>query len=114
MPLAGLLAPDYLAARARLIDPAAGMPQVAAGNPDPQAPDLAAAPPQPEHGTSQVSVVDDAGNAVALTTTVKDVFGARLAVGGFMLNNELTDFCLPARRSTAAPSPTGCKEESGR
>ena len=39
-------------------------------------------------------MVDDAGNAVALTTTVQDAFGSRLLVGGFLLNNELTDFAF--------------------
>jgi len=48
--------------------------------------------PQPEHGTSHLVVMDDAGNAVSLTTTVQDAFGARLLVRGFLLNNELTDF----------------------
>ena len=49
-------------------------------------------PEQPEHGTSHISVVDATGDAVSLTTTIEDAFGARLLVGGFLLNNELTDF----------------------
>jgi gamma-glutamyltranspeptidase/glutathione hydrolase len=98
VPLRGLLAPDYLAGRAALIDPAHAATDVRAGNPGWPAEDLAPAPPQPEHGTSQVSVVDDAGNAVSLTTTVEDDFGSRLVVDGFVLNNELTDFSfLPVR-----------------
>ena len=92
VPLGGLLVPDYLTARSQLIDPDHAMTGVRAGNPHWQAPVLAPAPAQPEHGTSQVSAVDDAGNAVSLTTTVQDAFGARLVVGGFVLNNELTDF----------------------
>jgi gamma-glutamyltranspeptidase/glutathione hydrolase len=37
--------------------------------------------------------VDAAGNAVAMTTTIEDGFGSRLMTkGGFLLNNELTDF----------------------
>ena len=92
VPLRGLLARDYLTARAQLIEPGHAMPVVRAGNPDWTDPNLAPAPPQPEHGTSHLSVVDDQGNAVALTTTVQDVFGARLLAGGFVLNNELTDF----------------------
>jgi len=92
VPLRGLLAADYLTARAQLIDPDRALPSVRAGNPDWAVPNLAPAPPQPEHGTSQISVLDDDGNAVSLTTTVQDVFGARLLVGGMLLNNELTDF----------------------
>lgn len=43
-------------------------------------------------------MVDDAGNAVSLTTTVEDNFGSHLVVDGFVLNNELTDFSfLPIR-----------------
>lgn len=43
-------------------------------------------------GTSHLSIVDDAGNAVAMTTTIENGFGSRLWAAGFLLNNELTDF----------------------
>ena len=46
----------------------------------------------PEHGTSQISVVDSQGNAAALTTTVESQFGSFHMVDGFILNNQLTDF----------------------
>ena len=56
---------------------------------------------QPEHGTSHLSVVDAEGGAVALTTTIEAGFGSGLLCdggtglpGGFLLNNELTDFAL--------------------
>ena len=49
-------------------------------------------PPTPEHGTSQVSIVDAEGNAASLTTTVESAFGSFHMVDGFILNNELTDF----------------------
>ena len=43
--------------------------------------------------TSHISIVDSYGNAVAMTTTIEDQFGSRLMTqGGFLLNNELTDF----------------------
>ena len=43
--------------------------------------------------TSHISIVDRYGNAVAMTTTIEDQFGSRLmTAGGFLLNNELTDF----------------------
>jgi gamma-glutamyltranspeptidase/glutathione hydrolase len=47
-----------------------------------------------EKGTSHLSVVDAEGNAVALTTTVNDAFGAVLLAGetGILLNDELDDF----------------------
>jgi len=43
-------------------------------------------------GTSHIAIVDRYGNAVSMTTTIEDQFGARLMVRGFLLNNELTDF----------------------
>ncbi len=53
-------------------------------------------------GTSHISVIDQWGNAVSMTTTIEDVFGARKMVRGFMLNNELTDFSmLPSEQGVA-------------
>jgi gamma-glutamyltranspeptidase/glutathione hydrolase len=48
--------------------------------------------------TTHYSVVDAAGNAVAVTTTLNSDFGSKVTVagGGFLLNNEMDDF-------TAAP-----------
>jgi gamma-glutamyltranspeptidase/glutathione hydrolase len=43
--------------------------------------------------TSHLSIVDRYGGAVAMTTTIEDAFGSKLmTAGGFLLNNELTDF----------------------
>ncbi len=43
--------------------------------------------------TSHISIVDQFGNALSMTTTIENGFGSRLmAPGGFLLNNELTDF----------------------
>ena len=54
---------------------------------------------QPEFGTSHVSIVDGEGRALAMTTTIESAFGSRLMsdggsgkAGGFLLNNQLTDF----------------------
>ena len=92
VPLAGLLDPTYLTGRAQLVDPDRAIPTPRAGNPNWREARLAPQPLQPEFGTSHMSIVDAAGNAVSMTTTVEDAFGARLMVGGFFLNNELTDF----------------------
>jgi len=43
-------------------------------------------------GTTHLSIVDLDGNAVAMTATVEGVFGSSRWVGGFLLNNEMTDF----------------------
>jgi gamma-glutamyltranspeptidase/glutathione hydrolase len=47
-------------------------------------------------GTAHVSVVDAAGNAVSLTTTINTGFGAGLLVPGtgIVLNNEMDDFVI--------------------
>ena len=43
--------------------------------------------------TSHISIVDVYGNALSMTTTIENGFGSRLMTkGGFLLNNELTDF----------------------
>jgi gamma-glutamyltranspeptidase/glutathione hydrolase len=51
---------------------------------------------QREHGTTNISVIDQEGNAVALTTTVNDAFGSCIAVprGGFVLNDQMDDFAV--------------------
>jgi len=50
--------------------------------------------PPDDHGTSHLCVIDAAGNAVALTTTINTAFGAKLMAGdtGILLNNEMDDF----------------------
>jgi gamma-glutamyltranspeptidase/glutathione hydrolase len=93
VPRRGLLDRAYLTTRAQLVDPDHALPSVRAGNPRwRETQRLAPQPEQPEYGTSHLSIVDAAGNAVAMTTTIEDAFGARLMVRGFMLNNQLTDF----------------------
>ena len=86
-----LLDPGYLASRAQLIG-AQSMKTAQPGNPAGTRTSLAPMPDQPEYGTSHISIVDAQGNALAMTTTIEDAFGARQMVKGFLLNNELTDF----------------------
>ena len=84
-----LLGSDYLAGRAALISEQHTM---GTAKPGVFGPPTTSAPPTPEHGTSQVSIVDAQGNAAALTTTVESAFGSFHMVDGFILNNQLTDF----------------------
>ncbi len=46
--------------------------------------------------TTHISIVDEAGGAVSLTTTLNDNYGCRVIVGGagFVLNNEMDDFSV--------------------
>ena len=60
-------------------------------------------PEQAEYGTSHISIVDAYGNALAMTSTIEDAFGARQMVRGFLLNNELTDFSFTPTDASGAP-----------
>lgn len=93
VPVAGMIDRTYLAQRSALIDPARAMPAVAAGTP-PGAERLsrADAPYAEEYGTSHIAVVDRSGTAVSYTSTIESAFGSGMMVGGYFLNNELTDF----------------------
>lgn len=91
VPIAGLVAPRYLAQRAALI----GERSMAKAEPGkPQGIQVAYAPDRSPMriSTSQVVAVDDQGGAVSMTTTVEAAFGSHLMVQGFMLNNQMTDF----------------------
>lgn len=93
-----LLDPAYLARRAALIGERS-MGRAPAGDPLPQASLSRADDLSPEFAsTSHVSVVDGYGNALSMTMTIENLFGSRLMVHGFMLNNELTDFSFQPSR----------------
>ncbi|MEQ8285086.1 gamma-glutamyltransferase [Thalassospira sp.] len=93
VPVAGLLDKTYLAERSKLLAGETALEDVSPGAPafshamrlaDDEAIELPS--------TSHFSIVDIYGNVVSMTTTIENGFGSRLMVGGFMLNNELTDF----------------------
>jgi len=130
----GLLDDDYLRARSLLIstrrslgtaepgDPARGTARagaLATGH------DAAAEFPS----TSHIAIVDADGNAVSMTSTIEAGFGSRLMTeGGFLLNNELTDFSFvavddgkpvanrvePGKRPRSAMAPTIAYDRDGR
>jgi gamma-glutamyltranspeptidase/glutathione hydrolase len=92
VPTAGLLDRHYLAQRGEQIQTACSLDKALPGTP-PQAQAFATPLFQYEPaGTSQISIVDDDGNAVSLTATIESAFGSKIMVRGFLLNNELTDF----------------------
>jgi len=86
-----LLDPKYLAERGALIG-LRSMGRAAPGVPLAPAVSLADDRSPELPSTSHVSVVDAYGNAVSMTTTIENGFGAQIMVRGFLLNNELTDF----------------------
>ena len=98
VPRQGLLHPDYLAARAALIDPDRRMDTPQAGDPLPW--DATRATPRPSRvrqespHTTHFSIVDRWGNVVSYTSTIEYTWGSGITVPGygFLLNNELTDF----------------------
>nr|WP_245396372.1 gamma-glutamyltransferase [Jiella sonneratiae] len=124
MPLKGLLDKDYLTGRSELLRGGRALSDdaVAPGTPpfdhamlrgDDDAIELPS--------TSHFVIVDGAGDVVSMTTTIENGFGSRLMTGGFLLNNELTDFSFethdeegrvianavaPGKRPRSSMSPT--------
>jgi len=100
-PVAGLLAPAYLEARAKLVG------ERSMGAAEPGLPAGVTAP-GPAHagtssGTTHFSIVDADGDAVAMSASIENAFGARRMLRGFLLNNQLTDFAFDPR-SRGAPA----------
>jgi gamma-glutamyltranspeptidase/glutathione hydrolase len=113
-----LLAPDYLRQRSQGIGHQS-MKVANPGQPGNRPSSFAPMPTQTEFGTSHISVVDAQGRAVAMTSTIEAAFGARRMVstdpsreGGFLLNNELTDFSLTP--SDAQGRPMANRVEPGK
>lgn len=92
VPLAGLLDPAYLALRAQSLSVERAQAAPRPGNPRRFGPAPPGQPPQPEAGTSHLSIRDAEGRALSMTTTIEGPFGAHVMVRGFLLNNQLTDF----------------------
>jgi gamma-glutamyltranspeptidase/glutathione hydrolase len=113
IPLPGLLASDYLTARAQMIDPDHAMGPPRAGNPLWAVPGVRPARSEllADHGTSTIAVVDAAGNAVCLTSSLGGAFGSHLVVRGFVLNAAMADF---ARRPDENGRPVANRVEPGK
>lgn len=108
-----LLDPAYLRQRSQLIGAGPNAPSMKTAQPGTPAgikTSFAPSPDQPEYGTSHISIIDAWGNALAMTTTIEDAWGARQMVntgkglaGGFLLNNELTDFSFTPTDANGTP-----------
>jgi gamma-glutamyltranspeptidase/glutathione hydrolase len=94
----GLLDHDYVHERSSAIRPDRAFDHAEAGDPRraPRRRSVALADDASLEfpSTSHLSIVDRYGNALAMTTTIEDLFGSRQMVRGFLLNNELTDFSM--------------------
>ena len=89
---AAMVDKTYLRSRAALINLGRSMGTAQPGTFATATP-LGVAGPNGENGTTHVSIADGRGNVVTLTTTVESGFGSyHMAKGGFLLNNQLTDF----------------------
>ncbi|MGI9465097.1 MAG: gamma-glutamyltransferase, partial [Aestuariivirgaceae bacterium] len=104
VPVEGLIDKAYLKSRAMLIHPFRDMGKATAGIP-PGADETLQKTAHAgliEAGTSHLSIVDREGNAVSMTTSVEQRFGAHIMAGGFILNNQLTDFSFAPGRNGMA------------
>ncbi len=133
-PSAGLLDDDYLRARSALIRADSTLGIAKPGDPPVQRVAarkvaLGTHAALEFESTSHFSIVDRFGNAVAMTTTIEDAFGSRLMTpGGFLLNNQLTDFSFvpedngkpvanrvePGKRPRSSMAPTIAYDRHGR
>jgi len=130
VPLAGLTDRRYLSDRSTLIDPTKDMGTAEAGTPPMKRAALDYAPQRSPQipGTSHMSIVDDNGEAVSMTTTVEAPFGSEMMAKGFILNNQLTDFSFdpvldgkpvanapaPGKRPLSAMAPTIVFDANGK
>ena len=108
VPVARLLSPGYVSQRAKLIG------ERSLGQ---------ALPGDTEGGTSHFSIVAANGDALSMTTTIEALFGSRIFVRGFLLNNQLTDFDFvpgsanevgPGKRPRSSMAPTMVFDSAGR
>jgi gamma-glutamyltranspeptidase/glutathione hydrolase len=112
VPLAGMIAPGYLAQRSKALSLQAIMDRAKIGPGKPKGANLTLRRLEVRDyarpGTAHLSVIDARGNALAMSTTVEGPFGSHLMTAGFILNNQLTDFSFEPtkdnRRLANAPA----------
>ncbi|MFT6140979.1 MAG: gamma-glutamyltranspeptidase/glutathione hydrolase [Psychromonas sp.] len=123
----GLLNAEYLAERAKLIQPGKALSEVSPGSP-PWKNAIALANDESIEfpSTTHIVITDREGNTLSMTSTVENGFGSRVMSNGFILNNELTDFSFssykdgypianrvePGKRPRSSMSPSIIMEDS--
>ena len=105
VPVEGLLNPAYMDARAGLMNPfKAAKDEASAGDPPGRAEGIHASDAQEDlPGTTHLSVVDQDGLAISLTASLETAFGSGRMAGGFLLNNQLTDFSFRPTDADGVP-----------
>ena len=122
VPVEALIDTKYLKKRASEINPGTRTENILPGEPiDNLAMNLASDTSIELPSTSHISIVDQYGNALSMTSSVENAFGSRLMTqNGFLLNNQLTDFSFqyekngklianrlePGKRPRSSMSPT--------
>lgn len=130
VPTRGLIDAGYIARRAASIDPArAAVGPVPPGEPPFRTGALYPAADGPDiPSTSHFSILDDEGRMVSMTSSVEFAFGSGLMAGGFILNNQMTDFTFiptkdgkpvanapaPGKRPRSSMAPTVVFDGAGR
>ena len=97
IPLDALMSQPYADAFRKSIQPDQATPSKKLARPEGFLPPPPTLEPAKEHKeTTHYSVVDEAGNAVSVTTTLNDDFGSHATAEGlgFLLNNEMDDFAV--------------------
>ncbi len=92
VPVKALIDPVYLKARASLIEPNESMGVAPPGDPVSRLAELGQDDALEIPSTSHIVVVDAQGDVLSMTTTIESVFGSKILVRGFLLNNQITDF----------------------
>jgi gamma-glutamyltranspeptidase/glutathione hydrolase len=110
VPVAGLTDTAYLRRRSQLISPDRALADARAGNP-PGAQARTPARSSEVPATTHFVVVDGQGDVASWTSTIEGAWGSGLNVGGYMLNNELTDFTFAPERNGA---PVANRVEGGK
>ncbi len=125
----GFLSAAYLKSRRALIDLARPMAKAVAGDPQQKLGRFGADATIEASGTSQISIVDARGDAVTMTTSIEAAFGSHVMSGGFLLNNQLTDFAFapndtdgrtvanrvePGKRPRSSMAPTLVLDRDGK
>ena len=98
IPVNGMLNEDYILGRSKLIKKETSLRDRKPGKPKGYTKfsknvDIS------RPSTSHLVIVDNFGNSISLTSTIEGPFGSHLMAGGFMLNNELTDFSLIPKKN---------------